>query len=162
MSFPICFRFVGFLFHLLEYLDLSVRIDVDELNARWERLSGLDEWSQMIVKEVGPVVEQIDTAAATGQYTLEDDGTLTFRRAALDWHQLQDEAEAYFLRIYAAGDYRWKGADLGVIVTKGRLQRETETGYELTDRARQLIDAVRAQYSGTPVAATPAPIAAAK
>lgn len=151
-----------FLFHLLEYLDLSVRIDVDELNARWERLSGLDEWSQMIVKEVGPVVERIDTAAATGQYTLEDDGTLTFGRAALDWHQLQDESEAFFLRIYAAGDYRWKGADLGVIVTKGRLQRETETGYELTDRARQLIDAVRAQYSGTPVAATPAPIAAAK
>lgn len=102
-----------FLFHLLEYLNLSVRIDV-EFDARWERLSGLDEWSQMIVKEVGPVVEQIDTAAATGQYTLEDDGTLTFRRAALDWRGLQDEAEAYFLRIYAAGDYRWKGAHLSI------------------------------------------------
>ena len=105
-----------FLFHLLEYLDVEVDIDVAEINERWQRLAGDDEWSQMIVKETDDVVEHIDRAAATGQYTLGADGALTFRRAALDWHQLQNEGEAFFLRIYGTGDYRWKGADLGVIV----------------------------------------------
>ncbi len=49
---------------------------------------------------------------------------MRFRRAALDWHQLQNENECFFLRIYGPGDYRWKGSDLGVLVTKGRLQTE--------------------------------------
>lgn len=140
-----------FLFHLLEYLDVQVDLDVDEINARWRRLASSDEWSQMIVKEVRGPVEHIDAAAPTGQYALNDDGTMTFRRAALDWHQLQDEQEAFYLRIYGAGDYRWKGADLGVIVTKGRLQHEVDGELRLTERAVHLIDAVRGRYAGTPV-----------
>ena len=60
----------------------------------------------------------------TGQWYTDDDGVLRFRRAALDWHQLQNENECFFLRIYGPGDYRWKGSDLGVLVTKGRLQTE--------------------------------------
>ena len=66
-------------------------------------------------------------SAPTGQYVIDRSGSLVFRRAALDWHQLQNEQEAFFLRIYGAGDYRWKGADLGVFVTKGRLQHSSET-----------------------------------
>jgi hypothetical protein len=82
-----------------------------------------------------------------------------FRRAALDWHQLQNESEAFYLRIYGAGDYRWKGADLGVLVTKGRLQRTTAKGAaSLTIHAKHLVDAIRAQYVGTPlVPPAPAP-----
>jgi len=96
------------------------------------------------------VVEHLNAAAPTGQYSLDADGALVFRRAALDWHQLQNESEAFFLRIYGPGDYRWKGADLGVVVTKGRLQ--TGAGKPaLTIRARQFIDAIRAQYSGVPL-----------
>ena len=89
-------------------------------------------------------MERIDAAAPTGQYSLDADGALVFRRAALDWHQLQNESEAFFLRIYGAGDYRWKGADLGVLVTKGRLQTGTAgASRSLTIRARHLIDAIR-------------------
>jgi hypothetical protein len=151
-----------FLFHLLEYLDVTVEIDVDEVNERWQRLAAADEWSQMVVKETAAGVELIDSAAATGQYLLRADGALEFRRAALDWHQLQDESEAFFLRIYGAGDYRWKGADLGVIVTKGRLQHEVGGRVELTQRARRLVEAVRSQYSGTPVDGPPPAVTAAK
>ena len=80
-------------------------------------------------------------------------GALVFRRAGLDWHQLQNESEAFYLRIYGPGDYRWKGADLGVLVTKGRLQVETRSGATaLTIRARHLIDSIRAEYSGTALA----------
>jgi len=157
-----------FLFHLLEYMDVDFEFDVDEINARWRDLAAEDLWSQMILKETSPAVERIDTAPATGQWYLDND-TLRFRRAALDWHQLQDESESFFLRISGPGDYRWKGADLGVLVTKGRLQADeqgaggadgaTGTTTVLTDRAQLLIDALRAQFSGTPVKEPAAPTA---
>jgi hypothetical protein len=141
-----------FAFHLLEFMDIDFSFDLNEVNERWEQLAADDIWSQMIIKETRPVVERLDTAALTGQYSVGSDGALVFRRAALDWHQLQNESEAFFLRIYGAGDYRWKGADLGVVVTKGRLQRgKPGGGAALTIRAKQFIDAVRAQYSGVPL-----------
>jgi len=141
-----------FLFHLLEFMDVDFDLDVDEINARWEELAAVDVWSQMIIKETAGVVERLDSTAATGQYALDAGGALVFRRAALDWHQLQHDDEAFFLRIYGPGDYRWKGADLGVLVTKGRLQTPTSNGgTSLTIRARHLIDSIRAQYSGTAI-----------
>ena len=113
-----------FLFHLLEYMGVDYELDVDEINRRWEDLASVDLWSQMIIKETSPIVEQLTAVPRTGQWYLDDAGELRFRRAALDWHQLQNENECFFLRIYGPGDYRWKGSDLGVLVTKGRLQTE--------------------------------------
>jgi hypothetical protein len=144
-----------FVFHLLEYFDVAFYIDVDEINTRWRELAAVDQWSQMVIKETSPVVQLITSAPATGQYSYDPSGALVFRRPALDWHQLQNESEAFFLRIYGPGDYRWKGADLGVVVTKGRLQRravgEADT---LTIRAKHLIDSIRDQYAGQPLAGT--------
>ena len=98
------------------------------------------------------MVELITESAPTGQYTVDRSGSLVFKRAALDWHQLQNENEAFFLRIYGAGDYRWKGADLGVIVTKGRMQHAIGDGpFSLTIRAKHLITAIRDQYTGIPL-----------
>src|SRR6185503_5360173 len=113
-----------FLFHLLEYMDVEYELDVDEINRRWEDLASVDLWSQMIIKETSPAVEQLTAVPRTGQWYTDEAGELRFRRAALDWHQLQNENECFFLRIYGPGDYRWKGSDLGVLVTKGRLQTE--------------------------------------
>lgn len=113
-----------FLFHLLEFMGVEYELDVDEINRRWEDLASVDVWSQMVIKEISPEVELITKAAQTGQWYFDDADELHFRRAALDWHQLQRESECFFLRIFGAGDYRWKGADLGVLVTKGRLQTE--------------------------------------
>jgi hypothetical protein len=144
-----------FLFHLLEFMGVEFQIDVDEINERWGELASSDLWSQMIIKETAPTVELITTAPPTGQYVVDHNGALVYRRAALDWHQLQDESECYFLRVYGAGDYRWKGADLGVLVTKGRLQTEGRSANSpsvLTIRAKHLIESVRARYAGTPVA----------
>lgn len=142
-----------FLFHLLEYMGVEFDIDVDEINERWEELASADVWSQMIIKETADIVELLEATPPTGQYYLDSTGALVFRRAALDWHQLQDESESFFLRIYGPGDYRWKGADLGVLVTKGRLQRElAQGGSALTIRGVHLIDSLRALYRGTPLA----------
>ncbi|GAA2560760.1 biotin carboxylase [Neomicrococcus aestuarii] len=141
-----------FLFHLLEFLDVEIDLDVDEINERWERLASADLWSQMIIKETSPIVEQLLAAPRTGQYYFDDNGVLVFRRAALDWHQLQNENEAFFLRVYGPGDYRWKGADLGILVTKGRLQvasKDNKTA--LTIRAQDFINAMRAEFAGVPL-----------
>ncbi len=67
----------------------------------------------------------------------------------MDWHELQDESECFFLRVYGPGDYRFKGADLGILVTKGRLQ--TDEPKALTERCRRIIDGVRAQYVSSAV-----------
>jgi len=84
-----------FLFHLLEYMDVEYEVDVDEINRRWEDLASVDLWSQMIIKETGSAVEQLTQVARTGQWYFADAGELHFRRAALDWHQLQNENECF-------------------------------------------------------------------
>ncbi len=137
-----------FLFHLLEYMDVDFALDVDEINQRWKDLAALDVWSQIIMKETLSEVERIDAAPRTGQWLLDDAGELHFRRAALDWHQLQDESEFFWLRVYGPGDYRYQGADLGILVTKGRLQTDEA---QLTPRCRQLIEGIRARYATTPI-----------
>jgi hypothetical protein len=147
-----------FLFHILEYMNVDFDLDVDEINERWEELASADVWSQMVMKETDDIVQRLTATPRTGQYSLDASGGLVFRRSALDWHQLQNEREAFFLRIYGPGDYRWKGADLGVLVTKGRLQVDNGHGKSsLAIRARHLIDSMRAEYAGTPIAEPPAP-----
>jgi len=141
-----------FLFHILEFMNIDFDLDVDEINERWEELASADVWSQMVMKETDDVVQRLTATPRTGQYYLDSTGELVFRRPALDWHQLQNESEAFFLRIYGPGDYRWKGADLGVLVTKGRLQVDGTSKSSLTIRARHLIDSVRGEFAGTPIA----------
>ena len=110
------------------------------------------------MKETDDIVQRLTATPRTGQYSLDASGGLVFRRSALDWHQLQNEREAFFLRIYGPGDYRWKGADLGVLVTKGRLQVDNGQGKSsLAIRARHLIDSIRAEYAGTPITEPTAP-----
>ena len=149
-----------FLFHLLEYMDVDYAIDVGEINQRWRELAARDVWAQLIMKEPNDSVERIVAAPRTGTYQLSKDGELTFLRPSHDWHPLTSEDECFFLRVYGPGDYRFKGADLGILVTKGRMQ--TATG--LTDRCRRYIDGIRSWYVTEPIEQPPAvmPIAYVK
>ena len=124
-------------------------IDVDELNERWRELAAVDVWSQLVMKEPEDRLERIQAAPRTGQWHLHEDGTFTFRSVAVDWHPLHDEADCFFLRVYGPGDFRFKGADLGILVTKGRLQ--TDEPNDLTERCRRFIQGIRSQYVGAPV-----------
>jgi biotin carboxylase len=144
-----------FMFHLLEYLDVEYEIDVEEINERWAQSSSVDVWSQLIVKQTHEGVELINDAPRTGIWKLDDEtGAVSFRRWANDWHSLQDESEAFYLRVLGPGDYRYKGADLGVIVTRSRLQDEND---QLTERARTWIDGINAQFDGTALQADDEP-----
>jgi biotin carboxylase len=136
-----------FLFHLLEWMDVDYTVDVDEINERWAQLAAVDVWAQLIMKEPVDQVERLLDAPRTGTYTMRDDGRLDFSGVSTDWHQLTHEDECFFLRVYGPGDYRFKGADLGILVTKGRMQ--TDSG--LTELARRYIEGIRRQYIGEPV-----------
>ena len=132
-----------FLFHLLEFMDIDYKLDVDEINDRWRELAAVDVWAQLIMKEPDDSVERILAAPETGRYRLNEQGGLTFIGVTNDWHDVTHEDECFFMRVYGPGDYRFKGADLGILVTKGRMQ--TDEG--LTKRCRDYIDGIRAMYS---------------
>jgi biotin carboxylase len=138
-----------FLFHLLEYMDVEYEVDVDEINRRWAKASSVDVWSQLILKETGDRVEQLTQAPKTGIWRLdEQSGRVAFSRWGHDWHGLHDETEAFYLRVLAPGEYRYPGADLGVLVTRSRMQTEDN---QLTDRARHWIEGIEEHFAGTPV-----------
>jgi biotin carboxylase len=139
-----------FLFHLAEYLDVDYALDIDEINLRWSRGGLEDSWSQIILKEPADTVELLDAAPRTGIWRLGDGGEISFVRTADDWHALRDMSEGFYLRILGPGDWRYKGADLGILVTRAQLQSEQGT---LTDLCRAWIDALRARFHGVPAIA---------
>jgi biotin carboxylase len=140
-----------FLFHLLEFMDVDYTLDIEELNERWKELAAVDVWAQLIMKEPDDSVERILEAPRTGTWHLDDDGKLTYASRSYDWHDVTHEDEAFFLRVYAPGDFRFKGADLGILVTKGRMQ----TNEGLTQKCRSYIDGIRAQYVSEPLPQPP-------
>jgi hypothetical protein len=79
---------------------------------------------------------------------------VTFRRWGNDWHGIVSESEAFYLRIMGPGDYRFRGADLGALVTRGRLQADDN---QLEERCKQWITGVRGQFAGTQPATQQAP-----
>jgi biotin carboxylase len=149
-----------FLFHLLEFMEVDYVIDVEEINERWLELAAIDVWAQLIMKEPVDSVERILAAPRTGTYRMDEDGKLTFARVSHDWHQITDQDEAFYMRVYAPGDFRFKGADLGILVTKGRMQ----TSAGLTERCTRYIDGIRSLYhsEALPVAPVHIPIAYVK
>lgn len=147
-----------FLFHLLEFADVEYEIDVAALNEAWAHPGAVDEWSQFILKQTEADVELITHAPRSGIWRLDAaaPGGIRFVRRETDWHSVASEDEAFYLRIAAEGQYRYPGADLGILVTRGRLQTDE---HELTERALLWIWGIKAQFQGVPVPteATPPP-----
>ncbi len=135
-----------FLFHLLEFSDVDYEIDVDELNERWAEAQNVDEWTQFILKQTDEAVELITKAPTSGIWKMGVDG-IGFARRETDWHTVSNENEAFYLRIAGAGQYRYPGADLGILVTRGRFMNEE---HELLDRARWWIDGIKSQFESVP------------
>jgi hypothetical protein len=143
-----------FLFHLLEFMGVEYELDVDEVNQRWAGADHTDAWSQFILKQTDDTVELITQAPPSGIWRMAGDGSITFARRETDWHTIGSEDEAFYLRIATAGDHRYPGADLGILVARGRMM---DADHELTDRARAWIDGIKGQFRGVP----PPPVEAA-
>ena len=138
-----------FLFHLLEFMDVDYEIDVDELNERWAQVQNLDEWTQFILKQTEDATERITRAPASGIWKMPDAGPIRFDRRVTDWHTVSDDSEAFYLRIAGEGQYRYPGADLGILVTRGRFMNDE---HELLDRTRSWITGIKAQFESVPPA----------
>jgi len=137
-----------FLFHLLEFLDVEYEIDVAEINARWADPDSVDVWGQVIIKQTDDTVGLITDSPQTGIWRTGPRGKPRFARAASDWHDLQDDADAFFLRVAGPGDYGYKGADLGILVSRARLQTDE---YTLTPLCKRWVGAVRSLVAMTPL-----------
>ena len=138
-----------FLFHLLEFSDVDFEFDVEALNERWSDADNIDSWSQLVIKHTADTVEQVTEAPQSGIWHLRDNGQVAYGR--FDYHRraIENENEAFFLRIAGPGDYRYEGADLGILITRGRLMTKK---FELNNRARAWIDGIHANYKAVAVA----------
>ena len=137
-----------FLFHLLEFMDVDFQIDVDELNGRWAQMANVDEWTQFILKQTDDAVETITRAPASGIWSMAPGGGISYARHDTDWHTVRSEGEAFYLRIAGEGHYRYPGADLGILVTRGRFMSDE---HELLDRARDWITGIKSQFASVPI-----------
>lgn len=142
-----------FLFHLLEFSGQPFDLDVEELNNRWANPDMIDSWSQMVIKHTENTVDILTDAPETGIYTLQKDGTVEFSR--FDYHRraVESENEAFFLRILKPGDYRYEGADLGILVTRGRTMTKN---FQLTSRSKQWIEGIKSAFSASSLPETSA------
>ncbi|MEQ9399477.1 MAG: biotin carboxylase [Longimicrobiales bacterium] len=132
-----------FLFHMLEFSKVPYDLDVQALNERWSHPHNIDSWSQLVIKYTGTDVQPIAAAPRSGVWGLKDDGSIQFVRDQIHRRTVRDENRAFFLRIAREGDWLYEGADLGILVTPGRLMTK---GFRLTKRARAWAEGIKNQY----------------
>jgi biotin carboxylase len=134
-----------YLFHLLEFMDVDWEVDLEAIQKRWTEF---DEWSQLILKHPGDAVELISKAPASGIWRMADDGGISFVRRTLDWTNVTGENEAFYLRVYTGGDYRYHGADMGILVARGRMQTDNR---KLFERAKKWAAGINGQFQCVPL-----------
>ncbi len=132
-----------FLFHLLEFMDVDYTIDVNAIQERWNTY---ETWNQLILKQIGDEVEQISRAPASGIWRMHENGAIEFARRAFQYADVADENEAFYLRVYGPGQYRYHGADLGILVSRGRMQTDAR---QFMERAKLWAKAINDQFSGS-------------
>jgi hypothetical protein len=142
-----------FLFHLLEFSGIPFELDVAALNARWADSDNVDSWCQMVIKHTDDNVDIIIDAPESGIWRLNKDGSVEFDR--FDYHRraVNSETEAFFLRISKAGDYRYEGADLGILITRGRAMGN---GFRLNKRSKQWIEGIKSKFKAVSLPAAEA------
>ena len=99
-------------------------------------------------------VEQCDRRAAVGHLRARARTARSsyrffdYRRSAVETEQ-----DGFFLRITGPGDWRYEGADLGILITRGRLMDDDG---ELNERAQQWLSGLRARYVAPAYGVVPA------
>ncbi|MCB0154586.1 MAG: biotin carboxylase [Anaerolineae bacterium] len=144
-----------FLFHILEWFDVEYQLDVEQINQRWSRPENIDQWGQLVIKHTDDTLDVVTKAPPTGIWRMDERGQVSFSRYDTHRRAVESEAEAFFLRITNSGDYQYEGADLGILVTRGRLMTDD---FQLTERAKAWIKGIKAHFQVTdPANLTPQP-----
>jgi len=135
-----------YLFHILEWMDIDYKLNIKDINTRWQKQENLDSWSQLVIKHTEDTIELVSRAPKSGIYKQFDNGHIEFDRMDTHRRAIESEQEMFFLRITNVGDYLYEGADMGILVTRGRMMTDN---FKLTTRAKSLIEAIHAEYSST-------------
>ncbi|MEZ4902168.1 MAG: biotin carboxylase [Spirosomataceae bacterium] len=133
-----------FVFHILEWMDIDFTLDIEDLNARWAEQENIDDWSQLIIKHTKDTIEYVTQAPRSGIWKMFDNGHIQFDRMDTHRRAVESENEAFFLRITREGDYLYEGADMGILVARGRMMTKD---FQLTDRAKKWIEAIHSKYT---------------
>ena len=140
-----------YMFHMLEFMGVDWELDLSTVQNRWAEF---DNWSQLILKYPVDQVEMITKAPSSGIWRMDKNGNISLVRKSIDWFLVSGEDEAFYLRVYTAGDYRYHGADMGILVSRGRFQSGDR---KLLPRAKQWVEAINKQFEGVPVSGAAAP-----
>lgn len=132
-----------YLFHILEWMDVDYKMSIKALNGRWSRQINTDSWSQLVIKHTKNTLEYVAGAPDSGIWTMYDTGYIKFNRLDLRRRAVESESEAFFLRITNEGDYLYEGADMGILVARGRMMTDD---FQLTERAKTWMRAIRNKY----------------
>ncbi len=138
-----------FIFHILEYMDRDYELDVNEINQRWAQEENVDSWSQLVVKHTKDTIEYVTEAPRSGIWKMQANGEMVFDRMDTHRRHVELEEEAFFMRITRKGDYLYEGADMGILVMRGRLMTDD---FKLTQRAKTWTKAIHANYQSIPTA----------
>ena len=133
-----------YLFHILEWMEADYELSTKAINDRWAKQENIDSWSQMIIKHTEDTIEYVTEAPPSGIWRIFDNGHIRFERMDTHRRAVESEQEAFFLRITGKGDYLYEGADMGILVARGRMMTDD---FKLTSRAKAWINAVRALYT---------------
>ena len=132
-----------FVFHILEWMDVEYELNVEEINERWSRQENIDGWSQLIIKHTEDTIEYVSEAPKSGIYKMFDTGHIQYDRMDTHRRAVETENEAFFLHITKEGDYLYEGADMGILVSRGRMMNDN---FQLNARAKNWINAIRGKY----------------
>lgn len=132
-----------FMFHILEWMDVPHKYSVKAINDRWARAENIDDWSQLVIKHTEDTIEFVTEAPRSGIWRINKDKTISFNRMDTHRRAVESENEAFFMRITRKGDYLYEGADMGILVMRGRLMTDD---FKLTQRAKDWIKAIKSHY----------------
>ncbi len=132
-----------FLFHILEFMDVDYEINVDQLNRRWARPENIDSWSQMVIKHTDDTIKQVTRSPKSGIWKMKEDGSIDYDRMDTHRRSVDGDDEAFFLRIMKEGEYVYKGADLGILVMRGRMMTDN---FNLTEKSKKWLAAIQNKF----------------
>ncbi|MBK6775031.1 MAG: biotin carboxylase [Flavobacteriales bacterium] len=131
------------LFHIMEWMNAPYELNVNALNRRWAKAENIDSWGQMVIKHTRDDIERVTEAPRSGIWRMRPDGSIYFWRMDTHRRYVENENEAFFLRITRVGDWLYEGADMGILVMRGRMMTDD---FQLTERAKKWLAAIKRQY----------------
>jgi biotin carboxylase len=132
-----------FIFHLLEWMNIDYEIDTNALTNRWSEAENMDSWSQLVIKHTRKTLEFVSTAPESGIWQMQKNEKIKFKKMDTHRGSIMDDNEAFFLQITQENGYFYEGADLGILIMRGRLMTND---FELTPRAKKWIREIHAHY----------------